>query len=464
MELTRRSLVATFAAGAAGLAVGCGGDRRPRRRRREAVVVGAGLAGLAAARELEALGGWRVTVLERAARAGGRVRTERFAEGQHAEAGGEFLDTGHRRMLGLVDALGLELEDVRESGSDGEEVVRLAGFEGTMAEARARVGEELDRVDAAVARLASRIDPTDPARSAFGRRLDRRSAASLLDGLALSPLARALAEAEIRDEHLVEPERLSLLWLAQSAAATAGQPDAGVEAFRVRGGNDRVPLGMVAELRGEVARRAPVAQVRPRGGRVELRAAGESLFADAAIVAVPLAEVARLGLLPARTSGTAYGVGAKTMLAMRSRAWEDAGGTGDSLTDLAFGSSWDATSGQRGERGILLAYTAGARAGALARLGLERRVERVVAAVAEVFPAVPDAISASRTRVWEHAYLSPAPGQVAPSWRALRRPAAGGRIRFCGEHTATTLVSYMEGAVESGRREARRLHARRALL
>ena len=71
---------------------------------RSVVVAGAGLAGLTAAVELQKSGA-QVTVLEARDRIGGRVWTVRngFAEGQHAEAGGDLIDTDHeaiRRLAG----------------------------------------------------------------------------------------------------------------------------------------------------------------------------------------------------------------------------------------------------------------------------------------------------------------------------------------------------------------------------
>jgi monoamine oxidase len=46
------------------------------------------------------------------------------------------------------------------------------------------------------------------------------------------------------------------------------------------------------------------------------------------------------------------------------------------------------------------------------------------------------------------------PGQVTAHWEALMTPA--GRLFFAGEH-ATPIQGYMEGAVESGQRAARRI-------
>ena len=53
------------------------------------------------------------------------------------------------------------------------------------------------------------------------------------------------------------------------------------------------------------------------------------------------------------------------------------------------------------------------------------------------------------------------PGQVHAAWSALRAPE--GAVHFAGAHTALRWPSFMDGAVESGRRVARRSDAALAL-
>src|SRR6058998_3676067 len=109
--MTRRRMLGMSAAA---LAVGaCSGAARSKGR---VAVVGAGLAGLVAAYELDRAG-FDVVVLEARHRVGGRVRTlrRRFGDKQHAEAGGEYIDTGHRAIRGYARRLDLPLEDVREA-------------------------------------------------------------------------------------------------------------------------------------------------------------------------------------------------------------------------------------------------------------------------------------------------------------------------------------------------------------
>src|SRR5580698_5230308 len=81
------------------------------------LVAGAGLAGLAAARELEARGA-RVTVVEARDRVGGRAWTIRdgFARHQHAEAGPDFIDSTQHAILALAKALDLPVAPIIKHG------------------------------------------------------------------------------------------------------------------------------------------------------------------------------------------------------------------------------------------------------------------------------------------------------------------------------------------------------------
>ena len=83
-------------------------SREPPASRADVVVVGAGLAGLSAARDLEA-GGASVTVLEARDRVGGRVEQVELPDGRRVQLGGEVVGNAHTAYLGLVAELGLTL-------------------------------------------------------------------------------------------------------------------------------------------------------------------------------------------------------------------------------------------------------------------------------------------------------------------------------------------------------------------
>ena len=76
---------------------------------RDVIVLGAGLAGLSAARDL-ALAGSDVLVLEARDRVGGRVEQATLADGRVVQLGGELTGEFQHAYLGLADELGLKVE------------------------------------------------------------------------------------------------------------------------------------------------------------------------------------------------------------------------------------------------------------------------------------------------------------------------------------------------------------------
>ena len=88
------------------------------------VVVGAGLAGLAAARRLAA-GGHEVTVVEARDRVGGRTEGLVLDDATPLELGGQWLGEGHARMYELVGELGLAT--FRTWNDEGQLLLDLQG-------------------------------------------------------------------------------------------------------------------------------------------------------------------------------------------------------------------------------------------------------------------------------------------------------------------------------------------------
>ncbi len=169
-------------------------------------------------------------MLEARNRPGGRVYTVRkgFVSGQHAEGGGEFIATEHTAMRFYAHHFGLALEDLRaepDAHLDGVVYLdrRRRPAPSVLTDAVQRESERFwNRVEA----LAAPLDPRDPV--AGGPRLDRHSAAWLLDTLHVEGTARVLIEHRLRTRFTVEPDRLSLLFLCQTVRREASQPRSGV--------------------------------------------------------------------------------------------------------------------------------------------------------------------------------------------------------------------------------------------
>jgi monoamine oxidase len=438
----------------------------------EVVIVGAGLAGLVAARTLAA-DDWQVVVVEARDRVGGRVLTARFPDDQTGELGGEFIDRDHEAILELIDDLGLKLE--RIPPGPGEDLVRRGRVtEAWDAYLDADGGEARDdraRFYEALADLARDVDPADPPAAPNATELDNTSVATFLDELALSPRGRFFVErVDIIDEYTVAPTDLSLLQVVGDSARTTGLGNGDYEVWRVKGGNGQIARRIARDLDGTVEFGRPVRSVEQDDESVRLVAGNRPRVGRYAIIATPLPPLRAVRFDPALPRPLAgavaelgYGTGTKTLLGYDRRVWRDEGYSGYAVTDLAVGTTWEATDGQPGSRGVLLGYTVGP---AGVTLGDESGVDRVATVTADadvLFPGSADAQLAGESIAWQDepytggTYTAFKPGQVTAFWRAIREPF--GRVHWAGEHT-DTYTAYMEGAVRSGLRVAKEINAR----
>lgn len=458
-----------MAASAGTTLASCGGSGS--RGRGRVAVVGAGLAGLIAAYELERKG-VEVVLLEARERIGGRVHTARnpFLREQSAELGGEYIDASHRTLLRYVRRLDLDLDDLRGRGSALRSLIYVDGEAVPYDQAvTPEIRAEANRFRARVEQLAAPIDPDDPA--AAGAPLDRRSVADLMDELALADGARALIERELRDEYTVEPDRLSVLFHAALTKLYARSPESGTEAFRIDGGNERLLDALIEEIDTKVDLEAPVTAIDRRSDGVTVSVDGvREVEAEFCIVTAPLRLVSEIDFRPRLPRPLAeaaaelqYGAATKTPLQYGRRFWVREGLNGDAITDLPVGTTWDATSAQPGRTGILMSYAAGADGRRFGRVPDSERIAAAATQMERVFPQARERLEAGATAAWAEERYSRgsraayAPGQVTRFWSALRRPV--GPIYLAGEH-CDSYTGYMEGAVRSGRRVGRAIARR----
>jgi monoamine oxidase len=443
---------------------------------RTVIVIGAGLAGLSAAFDLQRAG-WQVTVLEARERVGGRVYSLRgFSNGLVAEGGGEFIEESHTRMLALAKQFHLQLGSVGSWQAQDADWACFDGKAGPMSKAEiwgTNLHEEVEKIWLALAELGELVpDPSQPQSARGAEYLDSKSTADWLDSLDVHPLAKKDFIQHIRAEYTCEPERHSLLDLARNVSMYYTTLDREPN-YRVIGGNDLIPRALAAAL-PEVRLHAPVTSlcVQPDEVTVTFKQANSHLTISAAfaILATPLT-TARLiefnpPLPPAHqrmVHELTYGAVTKVLIEYRKRFWEDKGWNGRLATDTPIGFTWHATSHVESEHGILTAYTGGAPGANLAALSDAERIRVAVADIEKLFPGSSDLIEHTATVAWPNepytrgSYAALAPGEVTVHWKTLFEPA--GRLFFAGEH-ATAVQGFMEGAVESGQRAAATIIAR----
>src|SRR5690349_10595325 len=116
-RLTRRKLLGTAALGTAATALPGTPAFGASRVRAAVAIVGAGLAGLTAARNL-VKAGVSVVVLEARDRVGGRVLNHKLPDGQAIEAGGEFVGPTQDRVVALAKSVGIGTYKVFNEGEN----------------------------------------------------------------------------------------------------------------------------------------------------------------------------------------------------------------------------------------------------------------------------------------------------------------------------------------------------------
>jgi len=430
------------------------------------LVAGAGLAGLAAARDLCLLGA-DVTVTEARDRIGGRVWTIRdgFSEGQHAEAGGDMIDEDHHEIRDLCQEIGLSLTRILRSGF-GYVRPDAAGKPRIVSRDASRGWERLAACLGAIAkpyRLAERRWD-----SPIVSDIAQRSVAQWLDEVRADAELRATTRG-LRGYFLADPEELSLIALVDEFAefATAGGP-AMRKMYRIEGGNDRLSTALAAPLGNRIRLNTELVAVshRGKGVRATLKHSRtvSPLACDYLVLALPATTLRRVPITPALPAPQheaivrlKYGRATKTLIQFSERFWRVPGRPRAFGSALPFGAVWDGCEEQRGRAGILALLAGGSASDASQEIVAREGVQGFVDAL-DWLGSKRAALLGSRQVVWEHdplarggyAYFDPAFDPSLRAWLAL----PCGHLFFAGEHTSVKWQGYMNGAVESGRRAA----------
>lgn len=259
----------------------------------QVVVVGAGVAGLVAARRLADLG-LDVVVLEARDRVGGRLWSHPLPNGEVVELGGEWISSTQEAVIGLAGELGLRLID---SGMDFNSRDEVGG--------PSIPGDEHERISRLLAQRMAEIGP---------EALSLMSAETLLEGFGETGQAFAVLRSRL--------EGTAGAPLGMIAAAEIGEGfgigDDG-SYVRIEGGNDRLAKELASGL--HLRHGAMMESLQQTEDGVTVVAGAEELTACAVVLAVPLGVLKRLTFEPGlpnevRSVIEALGMGTGVKVAM----------------------------------------------------------------------------------------------------------------------------------------------------
>ena len=473
--LSRREFLQQTLAASAGLLLsGCrltsaGVPEPARPNGRKVVVVGGGFAGLACAYELK-LAGYHVTVLEARQRIGGRVLSfHDFIPGKVVEGGAELIGSNHLHWVAFAKRFDLNFRDVTDDKQLDPPVV-LGGKRLTSDESKT-LFQEMDAAFEQMTNDARAVVADEPWKTPNATALDAESTQGWLDKSGVSARTKLAIAVEFVANNGAPLNRQSYLGnLAQVKGGGLETYWTESEVYRCAEGNDALARKLAEAIGAENIRRAtPVAAIDVPAGKVLVTCAdGAKVEGDDVVCTVPPSVWSKIAFTPNLPAALKpqMGTNIKYLTSVKERFWLPQRLSPNATNEgELFGLTWENTDNQPGPGAGLTAFSGGPPADRARQLDAAIRNKTYADELEKIFPGFRENFVQARFmdwpgEEWTHTgYSFPAPGQVTTVGPLLAQPHAA-RLHFAGEHTCYKFVGYMEGALDSGVRIAKRLAAR----
>ncbi len=438
----------------------------------DVLVVGAGLAGLTAARDIAAAGR-SVIVLEARDRVGGRTVNQEIGDGKIVEMGGQWAGPTQDRVLALAAELGIGTYPTYD---EGKKVLHFNGkrglYSGTIPRLSPLVLVDVGQAQARLEALAKKVPLDAPWTAKSADRLDGQTFETWIRRNTATRSARTLLALGAEAVFAAEPGDLSMLHVLfyshsggsfQRLIDTTG----GAQQDRFEGGSALIAQRLAAKLGDIVRLGAPVSRISVAGDKVTAITGAGRFDGRRVVVATPPLLAGRIEYDPALphwrdqlTQRTPMGSVIKCQVIYDEPFWRKEGLSGQATGDGEGSRVVFDNTPRDGSPGVLLAFLEGDEARRLGREPLEVRRQAVVDSLVRYFGPRAGKPERFIELDWQQERWSGGcygtlfgPNVWTRYGQALREPV--GPIHWAGTETASVWSGYMDGAVRSGEQVAK---------
>ncbi|YAL82549.1 flavin monoamine oxidase family protein [Dermacoccaceae bacterium W4C1] len=443
----------------------------------DVVIIGAGLSGLIAARQV-LRAGLEPLVVEASDRVGGRILSEQVAPGVVLELGAQWIGDTHTRMQSLAAEFGIgtyrQFEDgeaTYEFDGPGSPVLREAEFTRAHGSAQRAVEQVLRRLD----EMASTVSADQPWAAPNADEWDRITVAQWYDAQGLDGVGRELLEICTVGILAVPTSEVSLLGLLTNVATCGvgadllSESEGGAQTMRFVGGTSRIPQALAASLGDRIVLDSPVTTLSYRDDDVTVTCrTGLQVRARRAIVALAPTLAGRImydpplpGLRDQLTQRMPQASATKMFALYDEPFWRADGLSGQLISTVGPARMSNDSCMPPGESdaGILLGFLEGESSRVAARWSEQERRDAFVDELVRHFgprAARPELVVEGGwvEREWTRGCYNANPGPCGWIHFGPALTAPIGPIHWAATETASQWSGYMEGAVEAGERAA----------
>ncbi|KAJ8408556.1 hypothetical protein AAFF_G00251910 [Aldrovandia affinis] len=449
----------------------------------DVVIVGAGLSGLSAARQLlKKDSQLKILILEGKDRVGGRTLTLKIpaAQGEDQwDLGGQWVGSTQTHVMDLIQELGLEVypqytegKKVHHMGGPG---ARVRTYTTSIPYCSLPVLLDTTIFLWKIERLCKTVSVEDPISTPNALQYDSMTFQTYMEEHIWTQELKQNMGICSRTVFGMEPSQLSFLYFLMFAAAAGGvlrllETTAGsAQESRVKGGTQQLSERLADQIgRQNILLDSAVTSIDQGSNVVQVRTPTDTFSCKAVIVTCPPHLAAKIRYTPALplerdrlTQSMPVGHMIKFIITYPTAFWREKGFSGEIVVQpsaaCAFSITFDATSPSGNP--ALVGFLAGEQASDWGTRTEEDRRESIILGLQKYLGPEASAFIHYEEKDWAKEEFSGgcpvsimAPGMLTYYHPSLRKPC--GRIFWAGTETATLWCGYMSGAVQSGQRAA----------